>query len=140
MVAKQHTAQILNDNRASDVHASVQSDAVNTKDLNSNADTNQSRNVFSEGTFNGEQNEIEVAASQEFAKIDAYGKDERPSPRPISSLSFGNKADFHESAEPPSVHPNPHASVISIKDIQETRDKVPASPATALQEPIAYFK
>ena len=81
----------------------------------------------------------------------SYSKHERDnnhfqSARPDSIISFGaantSPAEVSESA--PFGNENGHdkfsGSLISIRDIQEVRDKVPASPATKLNEPIPYFQ
>ena len=58
--------------------------------------------------------------------------------RPTSLISFGNGSnnliDENENAHFAGDGQERY-SLISIKDIQEVRDKVPASPATKLNEP-----
>ena len=62
-----------------------------------------------------------------------------------SVVSFGGldnrmSNDPKQYKEVPNTYRNEEGSCISIRDIQEVRDKVPASPATKLNEPIPYFQ
>ena len=65
--------------------------------------------------------------------------------RDASIVSFGglenrmsNSAKQYKEVQ--NINRNEEGSCISIRDIQEVRDKVPASPATKLNEPMPYFQ
>ena len=65
--------------------------------------------------------------------------------RQHSMISFGGGANNMQNSDnnlkmPQKEGHERQGSCVSIRDIQEVRDKVPASPATKLNEPIDYFQ
>ena len=148
MLAKEEEGKDLG--ASFDIRRSLQSD-LNTNGVASSQE-HAGQQVFTEGTFHVE---AEVARIQEVQFVDQGElSDIRPAelqPKPsFGSVSFGaqNKflvdSDDKAASEKLNISARNYEfanSVVSIIDIQEVRDKVPASPATATKHELkeAHF-
>ena len=94
--------------------------------------------VFTEGTF-AEQSAL-ANIEHEDNKYDDDNNAERQPKHSLGCVSFGaanNRVFLGDSFSEKSRKDDgvSNASIISIKDIKEVRDRVPASPATAVKQP-----
>ena len=141
MAAKEHTEKMMDGmNIKDDMRRSLNSQNTDgDKNLSFQA---QNANVFTEGTF-AEQGEIARILLEESNEINPYAEDEIPK-HSLGSVSFGaqNRKLFmyDNSIDNQRRVSNSISSNISIRDIQEVSDKLPASPATAVKPNQEYFK
>ena len=152
MAAKEHTENLA---KKSDVNnefrKSLQSEntygmSSNKEEYNTHENSGaEDNNCFKQGTFAGDQPAVQVEQVDDF-QYDVAQRDrntQQEQGRPHSVISFGAvDMGANQSAQfvkDPDQYTRQEGSLISIRDIQEVRDKVPASPATKLNEPIPYF-
>ena len=146
MAAKEHTERLYGENNEStglNIRASLQSSEVNTNGVKSQSGetgTGEER-FYSEGTFAAEAEVSRIVEEPNYADL-RHDSENLPK-HSLGSISFGaqNPMPFLDVSGDSKADRNPlGGSVVSIRDIQEVRDKVPASPATKLNEPRPYFQ
>lgn len=92
----------------------------------------QTATVFLAGTFNELPQELEDAKEENQAQhYPSEIEFHRDPTKDLNGISFGISPNVSMRESMPEPRDKVGGSIVSIRDIQEVRDKVPASPATA---------